>query len=328
MMKKIPRIVSIVTVVALLAAIPASTQILAGSGTREVDLGMLTMVNRLELSEEQMDALQEILSGVLDERATLDDHRVAFEEAMIAFNGSNDELDAALSAFSEKQMAQAEDLREALASAMESIGDILSFNQGLRLRGLLPQLQGMREGGQFEETDGTFRMHGSRPPVDAETRERGGLRQGLMGMQRGTQQNAQSKPQQNGAFGPGSRSEILSKGRGRENVGAVREQMAQRFQSIEGDIPEARREQLSRRFGIHDREGAVRMEQGIIGEPEETTRGSMLRGCLGGISSSQENRAMVFIGEQRMRNHRDPFGSIEQWVEILEMKLDALNEGA
>ncbi len=145
-MKRVSRILSMVIVVGMIAAIPASTQILFGSGgeaTDESNLPMLILVNRLEMSVEQMEGLLGILTDLLDEREQIDGLQSEFEDAMIEFNGTGEELDEMLATFREDQQALAEAMRESLATSLDDARDILSINQGIVLREALPALTGL-----------------------------------------------------------------------------------------------------------------------------------------------------------------------------------------
>ncbi|MCK4570536.1 hypothetical protein KAT84_01170 [Candidatus Bipolaricaulota bacterium] len=159
-MKKLSRILSMVIVVGMIAVIPASTQILSGSrgeSSDGVNLPILVLVNRLELSEEQMEALQDLLSDLLEERETVDAFRAEFEDVMIKFNGKGEELDELLSTFREEQGALAEALHESVKASLDEARDLLSINQGIVLREALPELLG---GGAFLGSDrGIDRLH-------------------------------------------------------------------------------------------------------------------------------------------------------------------------
>jgi hypothetical protein len=89
---KAVRIVLVVALLGALAAIPASTQGLLGesqssSDVAAVKLPMVLLVNRLELSRQQMETLLSTINGLLDQTAVLDQKRDAFEREMIAFSG-------------------------------------------------------------------------------------------------------------------------------------------------------------------------------------------------------------------------------------------------
>jgi len=146
-MKRVSRVLSLVMVVALLAALPASTQVTTTADAEASDdstLAMLVLINRLELSAEQMSSLHGLVTGLMDERAGAEALREDLEEAMIAFNGTGEELDELLAVFREDQIAVAESLRDSVVETMDSMRDMLSINQGLVLRNALPGLLGER----------------------------------------------------------------------------------------------------------------------------------------------------------------------------------------
>lgn len=144
-MKTMSRILSMVIVVGLIAAIPASTQILTGervATSEESNLPMLILINRLELSEDQMDALDDILTGLIGEKDSINEMTADLEQAMIEFDGTGEELDVMLATFREDQVAAAEALRESIGGSLDAVRDLLSINQGLVLQEVFPQLMG------------------------------------------------------------------------------------------------------------------------------------------------------------------------------------------
>ena len=146
MKTKPSKILAIMLVLGLLAGIPASTQILSGGeGADEVDLGMLVLLNRLELSTEQMQALHGILTTLQASSDVLTASSDAFRDAMIAFTGTSEELDALIEAYRQEQQSAMADVRGMAATSLREIGDLLTLNQGLALRAALSGLQGRRE---------------------------------------------------------------------------------------------------------------------------------------------------------------------------------------
>ena len=72
------RIATLAVVVGLIAVIPASTQTLADAASSEttaVNLELLILVNRMELTAGQMQQIHEVLSGLLDSRGAFDARR-------------------------------------------------------------------------------------------------------------------------------------------------------------------------------------------------------------------------------------------------------------
>ena len=212
-MKKISKVLSMVLVVGLIAAIPASTQIMGGSSIAAVgesDLPMLILVNRLELSEEQMNTLNGILSDLVDEKEARERLTAEFEEAMIKFNGTGEELDAMLAAFREDQQALAEALGESIESSLDEVRDLLSINQGIVLREQLPQLLGLDATQRVGVSNGQLRnapdMMGNRMASSSMGRS------GMMGQQQMSPQmsrGGQMQPQAQGRFVESGRNGVL-----------------------------------------------------------------------------------------------------------------------
>jgi len=169
--KKISRILSMVLVVGMIAAVPASTQILSEPGGESSDSGnlpMLILVNRLELSAEQMEELRDILTGLLEEKEGMDALRAEFEESMISFNGTGEELDELLAEFREDQGTLADAMRESIETSLDEVRDLLSINQGIALREVLPKLLGrgasLEPGRGVNRLQNTPEMMGNRMP--------------------------------------------------------------------------------------------------------------------------------------------------------------------
>jgi hypothetical protein len=170
-MKKLPKILALALVVGILVAIPASTQILetsSGDGSETTSLPLLILGNRLELSGEQMQTLHDILSGLLDERDAADVLRSDFEDTMIEFSGTSEELDALLETHRADQQAAIEALRESVATALDQGRDLVSINQGLVLRDLLPQLLGVGNAVSIGRASALGSSNGTRSEPTAE----------------------------------------------------------------------------------------------------------------------------------------------------------------
>lgn len=141
------RIVSVAVLLGLIAAIPASTQVLFGAGEDEVEganLRLLVLVNRMELTPEQMEEIHGLLAGLLEERDALELRRAELEEEMIAFDGTAEELDGILEAFRTETEEQAVAAREHVAEVIDRIKEILTLKQGEILAELLPGFLGDR----------------------------------------------------------------------------------------------------------------------------------------------------------------------------------------
>lgn len=143
-MKKMIRVLPLVALVALVTAIPASTQVVAEdeASSETVNLPMLIAVNRMELTRDQMEQIHAILQGLLEGRETREDAFATLQDEMIAFQGTADELDAILEAHRTEALETAEAQREAFAEAIDQIKEILTLKQGETLYGALGGLLG------------------------------------------------------------------------------------------------------------------------------------------------------------------------------------------
>ena len=148
MKRKRLRIVSVVILLGLLAAIPASTQVLFGSSDNDGqdNLPLLVLVNKMELTVEQMEEIHGLLAGLLEEREALESRRAELEETMIAFTGTAEELDEILEAFRAESVEQTEAARAHVAEVIDRLKEILTLKQGEVLAEVLPGLLGDRGG--------------------------------------------------------------------------------------------------------------------------------------------------------------------------------------
>lgn len=141
------RIGSLLFLLGLIAAIPASTQVLSGAvdGNAEANnLPLLMLVNRMELTAEQMEEIHGLLEGLLEEREALELRRAELEQDMIAFTGTAVELDELLEAFHTESAGQVEAAREHVNEVIDRIKEVLTLKQGEVLVEVLPGLFGDR----------------------------------------------------------------------------------------------------------------------------------------------------------------------------------------
>ena len=355
-MKKISRILSMVIVVGLIAAIPASTQILSGSSGESSDginLPMIILVNRLELSEEQMEALHDILIDLLQEKETVDVLRAEFEEVMIEFNGTGEELDELLAAFREGQRALAEAMRESIEASLDEVRDLLSINQGIVLREALPELL---DGGTLLGPDrsvgrlqNTPEMMGNRVPSLPMGRSgmMGQMQQAARGGQRQSpMQGSMSIDRRSGSGDRDSMSRMMQErvgddtmlemfgqrfGQGNDDVDTdtMMEQMRDRFEQFGDQVPAELREQLEDRLG-----GAIENLRQRLGRNFGGNLGQM-GGRAGNVMPGQGDMGQLggnSFPTQRLQSiHGEQFGEhgnlaelLEQLSEVLELKLEAI----
>ncbi|MFC2105859.1 hypothetical protein ACFLS0_03825 [Candidatus Bipolaricaulota bacterium] len=318
-MKKISRVLSMVIVVGMMAAIPASTQVLSGSGGESSEAGylpMLVLVNRLELSVEQMEALRDILTNVLEEKDEMDRFRAEFDEVMIEFNGTSDELDELLTTFREDQRALAEAMRESIGTSLDEVRDLLSINQGIVLRAALRELVGGGALGLGAPSGGPMRssMHGgARMAGTSGSFDRDSM---LSMMQERMGSGAMTE-----RFG-----ERMSQGLDDADIEAmIRQRIGQDF---DDETMEAMREQMQGRF--------ERMREHFLGAVEDL--GERLGQNLGGRNFGQMGQmngragnAPVYkieggqlVGRTQLGDRGQRFELLEQVAEVLELKLEAM----
>jgi TolA-binding protein len=174
MKKKILRILPLAVLAATVVVIPASTQGLWGSSAADgegVGLSLLVLVNRMELTPEQMTEIHDILVGIQAEQEERAARLSELEEQMIAFNGSAEELEEILETFRSESQEQAESSRERVADAVDRIKEILTLKQGEVLSEVFPGLLG-----SSTELGAEQMMMGRRLGGGNDTDESGGVR--------------------------------------------------------------------------------------------------------------------------------------------------------
>ncbi len=139
------RIGPLVVLLGVIVAIPVSTQVLSkstGDNAEAGNLPLLILINRMELSPEQMEKIHGLLEGLLEEREALGLRRAELEEEMIAFNGTADELDEILETFAAEAKERVEALRAHAEDVIDQLKGILTLKQGEILQEILPGLFG------------------------------------------------------------------------------------------------------------------------------------------------------------------------------------------
>lgn len=318
-MKKISRVLSMVIVVGMMAAIPASTQVLSGSGGESSEAGylpMLVLVNRLELSVEQMEALRDILTNVLEEKDEMDRLRAEFDEVMIEFNGTSDELDELLTTFREDQRALAEAMRESIGTSLDEVRDLLSINQGIMLRAALRELVGggalelaAPSGGQMRSSmHGGARMDGTNGSFDRDSMS--SMMQERMGSGAMTER-----------FG-----ERMSQGLDDADIEAmIRQRIGQDF---DDETIETMREQMQGRFERLREHFLGAVED--LGERSGQNLGGRNFGQMGQMNSRAGNATVYkieggqLVGRGQLGDRGQLFELLEQVAEVLELKLEAM----
>ena len=85
--------------------------------------------------------------GLVEQRAALEVHRAELEQAMIAFDGTAEELDAILETFRTEMEPRIKAAREETLAAIEQLKEILSAKQGELLDSIFPGFLGGQDAG-------------------------------------------------------------------------------------------------------------------------------------------------------------------------------------
>ena len=156
-MKHVKRAAPFIALVVAAVVIPVLASTLSGSeaetapsATSDVNLDLVILVNRMELTKEQMQTLHDTLVSIVDQRdrlcIALEDKRAALEAEMIAFRGTEEALDACLATYREEVAALLTSTRDAHTTAFEELGELLTYDQGVLLERVLPRLDGTLTG--------------------------------------------------------------------------------------------------------------------------------------------------------------------------------------
>lgn len=298
-MKTMSKVLSLAMVVGLIAAIPAGAQMFgrADAGSfEENNLPLLIAVNRMELTAEQMEEIHGILAGLLEERAQIEATRSEFEEEMVAFSGTAEELAEILETFRTEAGEQAAALQAAVSAAVDEIKDILTVNQwealGETFPGLLADRAATARPGQV-----AWMSRGRIAPAAPLARRA----QHAPGMAERRAEDAEALEDLR------SRMEAKSGERTESMVERMEERMADRSQDLRtlGDRFTGRFDAMTGRFGLQDEAAAL--------------GGAFGMGFLPG-------QGMIHAAGPRLANRvwTGGFELIEQWVEVLELKLQAV----
>ena len=129
-MKRMRIAAVVVLLVGTLVGVTATSTMSVQTERNESTLALAIFVNRLELSPEQMRTVRDHLTDVLAAVDAIEQRRASFEDEMIRFRGSSEELDERLLAFREETAAAHDALQETLRSAVDDLKDTLTIRQG------------------------------------------------------------------------------------------------------------------------------------------------------------------------------------------------------
>ncbi len=177
MVKKVKLGLSFALLAGLLVVLSLNAPVLAASGETAaeppVDLGLLVLIDRLELSPTQMRTVHDVLVGILEEGKAVQAERDAFAQELIRFNGSEEELDSLLAAFEGRIAEKAASLHEKIEKGLDELKGTLTIRQGEVLREALGRAKG-----PVEEFFG-IGLRAGRDRVEGMTRGMQGSNQGV-----------------------------------------------------------------------------------------------------------------------------------------------------
>ncbi len=97
------------------------------SAVGAADIPTLVLIDRLQLSRDQMQKVHDILSGLVDEVTAFQTKTQALADDLLTFNGTEEELNQKLESFKS-------DLGTPVRDAIKQLGDVLTFRQGKLLQ--------------------------------------------------------------------------------------------------------------------------------------------------------------------------------------------------
>ncbi len=147
-MKKVIVSGTVAMLLGLLVALPLSAQMAGGMrgdklANQSGDIGLLILIDRMNLSVDQMQTLHDALASVVDQASGLKDLAASFRQDLINFQGNEDMLDALIQGYQTKLRDAMESIREQAQEALDSLKDSLTIRQGELLRAaLMPKAPG------------------------------------------------------------------------------------------------------------------------------------------------------------------------------------------
>ena len=123
----------------LIVAMPLSAQAAGPMGRDRLadqagDLNLIILIDQMNLSTDQMQALHDALARVVEQASGLKDIAASFRQDLIKFQGDEDALNALIQDYRAKIRAAMTNIREQAQEAMNSLKDSLTIKQGELLR--------------------------------------------------------------------------------------------------------------------------------------------------------------------------------------------------
>lgn len=101
---------------------------------KELDLNLVVLVNRLQLTPEQLAAVRERIADVVDQAKAIEARRDAFAVELLTFTGNEEALDAKLAAFEKETAGLRKGLATTVQKNVDELKGILTVRQGEVLR--------------------------------------------------------------------------------------------------------------------------------------------------------------------------------------------------
>ncbi|MBN1859108.1 hypothetical protein JW848_07890 [Candidatus Bipolaricaulota bacterium] len=147
-MKKLSRTMPLLALLVLVASLSGAAQtdpLVADAAAEDgVNLRLLLFINEVGLDQEQMEALVGLFQGVLDGRdefrEALEAKGATFNEDMLAFTGTSEELAAAIEAYRAEVARLTEAYEASVSDMIDTLGDTLTYAQGEVFFSAIPQL--------------------------------------------------------------------------------------------------------------------------------------------------------------------------------------------
>ena len=147
----------------------------------EKEIELLIAINRMGLSVEQLQQLQQIVSELRAPQQMHLQHRQELRDFLLSWQGSPEEFESALQSFQEEKKQELQQLKAQQKELIAQLKDVLTYRQGELLRQALQKLSapkgmGMGGMGRMERPEGP--AHGAAPGQQQ-------MGMGMMGMGQG-----------------------------------------------------------------------------------------------------------------------------------------------
>ena len=145
----------------------------------EKEIELLIAINRMGLSVEQLQQLQQIVSELRAPQQMHLQHRQELRDFLLSWQGSPEEFESALQSFQEEKKQELQQLKAQQKELIAQLKDVLTYRQGELLRQALQKLsapKGMGGMGRMERPEGP--AHGAAPGQQQ-------MGMGMMGMGQG-----------------------------------------------------------------------------------------------------------------------------------------------